>query len=389
MKILQVTNFFKPSWESGGPARVAYEISKKLIERGHDVTVYTTDGFKSRLNVEKNKPVNVDGIKTYYFKNLSSYLSSKMVLPTPYYLPLVARKRIKEFDIIHIHEHRTILAAIIHHYAKKYNIPYVLQAHGSVLPNLRRQKLKKIFDLLFGYSLLRDASKVIALTKTELEQYKKMGVEKDKIEIIPNGIDLSEYANLPEKGKFRKKYSIRKDEKIILYLGRLHKVKGISLLTKAFSDLTKEMGNVRLVIVGPDDGFLSTLKKQVEILKVNDKILFTGPLYGRDKLEAYVNADVYVLPSAYETFPITLLEACACSVPVIVTNRCGVADFVVKVGYVVEYNKEQLKDAIFRVLSDDKLKRRFGEEGRKLVKKEFSWDKVIKRIEDIYNKCVV
>ena len=389
MKILQVTNFFKPSWESGGPARVAYEISKKLIERGHDVTVYTTDGFKSRLNVEKNKPVNVDGIKTYYFKNLSSYLSSKMVLPTPYYLPLVARKRIKEFDIIHIHEHRTILAAIIHHYAKKYNIPYVLQAHGSVLPNLRRQKLKKIFDLLFGYSLLRDASKVIALTKTELEQYKKMGVEKDKIEIIPNGIDLSEYANLPEKGKFRKKYSIRKDEKIILYLGRLHKVKGISLLTKAFSDLTKEMGNVRLVIVGPDDGFLSTLKKQVEILKVNDKILFTGPLYEKDKLEAYVDANVYVLPSVYETFPNTVLEACACGIPVITTNRCGVADFVVKVGYVVEYNKEQLKDAIFRVLSDDKLKRRFGEEGRKLVKKEFSWDKVIKRIEDIYNKCVV
>ena len=53
MKVLQVTNFFKPSWESGGPARVAYGLSKKLIERGHEVTVYTTDGFKLRLNVEK------------------------------------------------------------------------------------------------------------------------------------------------------------------------------------------------------------------------------------------------------------------------------------------------------------------------------------------------
>jgi glycogen synthase len=64
MKILQVTDFFKPSWESGGPARVAYEISKKLIERGHEVTVYTTDGFKSRLDVEKNVPVDINGIKT-------------------------------------------------------------------------------------------------------------------------------------------------------------------------------------------------------------------------------------------------------------------------------------------------------------------------------------
>src|SRR4030042_2636002 len=101
MKILQVTNFFKPSWESGGPARVVYEISRKLIEKGHEVTVYTTDGFKWRLDVEKNKPINVDGIRTYYFRNLSNFLAKKVFL-TPYYLPFVARREIKNFDIIHI-----------------------------------------------------------------------------------------------------------------------------------------------------------------------------------------------------------------------------------------------------------------------------------------------
>ena len=68
MRILQVTNFFKPSWEAGGPARVAYDISKKLVDNGHKVTVYTTDGYKSRLDVEKNVPLNIDGIKTYYFR---------------------------------------------------------------------------------------------------------------------------------------------------------------------------------------------------------------------------------------------------------------------------------------------------------------------------------
>ena len=62
MKILHVTNFFKPSWDSGGPARVAYEITKKLVDDGHDVTVYTTDGYRSRLNIEKNKPVNVEDL---------------------------------------------------------------------------------------------------------------------------------------------------------------------------------------------------------------------------------------------------------------------------------------------------------------------------------------
>ena len=389
MKILQVTKFFKPSWESGGPARVVYEISKKLVERGHDVTVYTTDGFKSRLDVEKNKPVDVDGIRTYYFRNLSSYLTRTLLLPIPYYLPMVARKEIRDFDVIHIHECRNMPTVVTHHYAKKYNIPYILQAHGAVLPFFQKQRLKKYYDHAWGTAILKDASKVIALTKTEVEQYKKMGVDEDKIEIIPNGIDLSEYENLPKKGEFRDRYSISEDEKVILYLGRIHKIKGIDLLVKAFADLIKELDDVRLVIAGPDDGFLSTLEEQIEDLKIGDRILFTGPLYERDKLKAYVDADVYVLPSVYETFPVTVLEACACGTPVIVTGRCGIADIVDgKVGCVVGYDKDQLRDAIFKILSDEELRRRFGEEGERLVMEEFEWSAIIERIEKIYKDAI-
>jgi glycosyltransferase involved in cell wall biosynthesis len=385
MKILQVTNFFKPSWESGGPARVVYGLSKKLMERGHEVTVYTTDGFKCRLDIEKNKPVNVDGIRTYYFRNLSSYLAREMVLPIPYYLPMVARKEIIDFDVIHIHENRTLLAAVIHHYAKKYRVRYILQSHGSVLPTFQKQRLKKIYDIFFGCKILKEASKVIALTVAEAEQYKKMGVDEDKIEIVPNGIDLSVYENLPKKGEFRGKYSISDDEKIILYLGRLHKIKGIDILVKAFADVSKELNNVKLVIVGPDDGFLPPLKKQIDDLNIGDKILFTGPLYERDKLEAYVDADVYVLPSVYEIFSVTVLEACACGTPVIVTDRCGIADFVDgRAGCVVGYDKDQLRDAIIKVLSNERLRRRFGETGKRLVNKEFGWDKIVGGLEQIY-----
>lgn len=390
MNILQVTNFFKPSWEAGGPARVTYEISKTLASKGHKVTVYTSDGFKSRLDVEKNKPVDVDGIKVYYFKNLSTYFSQKLIFPILYYLPVIVRKNIKNFDIIHIHEHRTFLAVIIHYYAKKQKIPYIIHAHGSVLPFFQNQKLKKAFDFIVGNKILKDASKVIALTYAEREQFIKMSIDEDKIEIVPNGIDFSIYENLPERGLFRSKYGINKNEKVILYLGRIHRIKGVDLLVEAFSDLANKIENIKLVIAGPDDGFLSTLKAQIEHLRIGDKILFTGPLYEIDKLEAYVDADVYVLPSIYEAFPVTVLEACACGVPVIVTDRCGIADLVSgRVGFVVKYDKYILQDTIFKVLCDEKLRKEFGSIGRDVVKEEFNWIDLVGRLELIYETIEV
>lgn len=385
MKILQVTNFFKPSWEGGGVTRVVYSISKNLVNEGHEVTVYTTDGFKSRLRIDRNVPIDVDGIKTYYFRNFFTYLSKRNIT-IPYYLPLIARSQIKDFDIIHIHEHRTLLAVFVSYYAKKNKTPYIVQAHGSVLPFFQKKLLKKLFDIQFGYSILHGASKVIALTKVEAEQYTKMGIDESKIEIVPNGIDLSEYEDLPKTGIFRKKYGIQKDEKIVLYLGRIHRIKGVDLLIEAVSELAYQMKKVRLVIAGPDDGYLSILKVKVEELNISDRIVFTGPLFDRDKLEAYIDANVYVLPSVYEIFGITVLEACACGTPVIVIDKSGIAQFVEGAGYVIKYNKNELAHAISNILNDENLGRQLGEEGKNLVRKNFDWDKVIAEVQMIYER---
>lgn len=376
MKILQVIPYFTP--KRGGDVNVVYNLSRQLIKKGHGVTIITTD-----FEFEKGYAKTLNKIQVIPFKCIAN-IGLFLISPS---MKKWLKRNIKNFDIIHLHDFRSYQNYIVHYYAKKHDIPYILQAHGSVLPFFQKQKFKKLYDWVWGYRILREASKVIALTKTEAEQYKKMGVDEDKIEIVPNGIDLSEYENLPEKGEFRKKYSIRDDEKMILYLGRIHKIKGIDLLVNAFADLVKELDDVRLAIVGPGDGFLSTLKKQIEDLKIGDKILFTGPLYERDKLKAYVDADVYILPSVYETFPVTVLEACACGTPVIITDWCSIADIVGnKVGYVIEYDKDQLRDAMLEALSDDGLKRRFGEESKRLVE-EFGWDEIVRKIENVYKRA--
>lgn len=388
MRILQVTNFFKPSWEAGGVTRVAYEISENLVKKGHEVTVYTTDGFKSRLKTNKNKAVNVDGITTYYFRNLSNHFSKSNVT-TPYYLPFIARKTIKDFDIIHIHEHRTLLAIIVHHYAKKYNIPYVLQAHGSIPNTIGKQKQKRMFDIIWGNKILEDASKLIAVSNIEVDQYKQIGLPDEKIIVIPNGIDIESFNILPEKGTFKRKYGIS-EKHIVLFLGRLNQIKGIDFLIKSYAELLSEIDDVVLVLAGPDDGFKNKAELLVSQLKLSN-VKFIGYLSGMDKFAAYVDADILIYPSSFEIFGLVPFEAIMCGTPVIVTDNCGCGELIQesKSGYLTEFGDvNSLKEKMRVILKNPQKNRELVSNGKKLIYDNLSWKNIVQRVEVTYENCV-
>lgn len=383
MRILQVIPYFYPAEAYGGEVAAAYLLSKELARRGHKVTVYTSDTLDKHSR-QKDKFVEMGNIQVYYFRNLSNRLAWSRLIFNPGMIPQLS-KEAKNFDIIHLHGARNFQNIVAHHYAVKYHVPYVLQAHGSVVTFFQKGRLKKVFDAIWGYRILKDASKLIALTPVEVEQYKSMGISEHKISIIPNGINISAFENLPKRGEFREKYGLGDNQKIILYLGRIYWIKGLDLLANAFADILKDTSEIKLVIVGPDDGFLPTLKKLIEGLEIEEKVLFTGPLFGRDKLEAYVDADVYVLPSVYEIFGVTVMEACACGTPVVVTDRCGIADIINgQAGLVVPYDQDQLSNAILRILSDAKIRRGFGEKGRLLVRERFNYSEIAEQVESIY-----
>ncbi|MFC2017363.1 glycosyltransferase [Chloroflexota bacterium] len=388
MKVLQVIPYFVPAWGYGGPLPVCYGLSKELVQRGHEVTVYTTDALNAKNRIEMSEEI-IDKIKVKRFKTLSNTLAyNHNIFFSPGMISMI-RNNLKYFDIVHVHEYRTLQNTLIHRYAKKYNIPYLLQAHGSLPRIAVKQKLKKLFDMLWGYKLLRDASKVIALTEIEAEQYKSMGVSEDKIEIVPNGVDLSEFESLPERGEFRRKYGLDNNQKLVLYLGRIHETKGLDLLVKAFANLPKDFNDVKLVIAGPDDGYRLTLKKLIKELGIEGRVLSTGPLYEEEKIKAYVDADVFVTPSFYG-FPVTFLEACACGLPIITTTQAqGRLDWLdSQAGLTVSYDKDQLGEAISRILNNDKMRREFGEKGKLLVREQFNWCKIAQKMEQVYLSCL-
>ena len=387
MKILHVVPSFAPCFAHGGVVNASYQIAKKQVEKGHEVCVYTTDSCNERLKFKDNYNVDVDGIRVFYFKNLSNTMKNKLTIDTPVSLLRYLKKSISDFDIIHIHEHRHSLAIFTHKYAMKNNVPYVLQAHGSVLPFFQKEKLKEIFDKFWGFDILYDAKCVFALTEVEKEQYLKMGVKKENIKIVPLGINLNEYDDLPQKGSFKSKHDIDKNDKLILFLGRIHEIKGLDLLVKSFNEIKTD--NIKLAIVGGDSGFKEELDKLIDQFNLNEKIIFPGVLTGQDKIEALVDCDIFVMPSRYESFTTSGLEAMACHKPLILTKNNHIHTWVNdNTGLTCKFDVDELADCMKTLLNNEELCKKFGDNGRKLIEEKYDWDKVTNQIDNIYKNCI-
>lgn len=389
MKILHVAHFFYPCLSAGGVVNASYQIAK-MQARDNSVKVISSDACKKRLKFENGRyDVDVDGIKVDYFKNISNRFKLATMLDTPLGAIFRIKNQIRDFDVVHVHEHRQTLSIIACYFARRYGIPYVVQAHGSVLPFFQKEGLKNIFDKVFGFKILHGASKVFALTEVEKEQYLKMGVEEDRIEIVPLGINIEEYSNLPEGGIFREKFNISKDDRLIIFIGRVHEIKGLDLLIDAFKELADSEADVKLAIVGPDDGYMDALNSRIAECGLSDKVIVTGPLYKKEKQEALVDCDLFVMPSKYESFTTSGLEAMACGKPLVLTKNNHIHDWVDgSVGLACDDDKMSLKDAMAEVLFDEELSKKFGMNGRRLIQEKYNWDMINEQILNIYESII-
>jgi glycosyltransferase involved in cell wall biosynthesis len=219
-----------------------------------------------------------------------------------------------------------------------------------------------------------------------------VGIPENRVKVIYNGLDLDEFADLPPRGTFRSRFpDLDGKTKIILFLGRIHQIKGINYLIEAFSHLRKEQVDAFLVIAGPDDGELANLQVLTNHLLMQERVRFVGPLYGRDKQAVLVDADVLVSCGIYEIFGLVPFEALMCGTPVIVTDDSGVGNLVRESGsgYLVSYGDvPNLEATLINVLIKPEEAMKKVLRGQEYIHQSLDWQVLILQLVRTYRQAI-
>lgn len=391
MRILHVIPYFYPAWAYGGTCRAAWELARASVRHGLQVEVFTTDALDAQQRAGPTFEV-VEGVEIHRVANLSNRLAwARVFLPLGFGSQLSAA--VARADVVHLHEFRSYQNAIALPIIERQRKPFVVTPQGSLPRIMGRYALKAVYDQLYGRRSLRSAARLHALDDMERRQYIGLGVEPARIAIRPNGIDPAEFASLPDAEAFRARHGIDAHAPIVLFLARVNRIKGVDFLVQSFALVHKRVPHALLLIVGPDDGFLGEVKRQVNALGIGGQVRFIGYLDGKEKLAAYRAASIYVLPSTYDIFGITLLEALACGTPVIATDGVGFADFMRQnnLGAVVKFgDTAALQAEIARLLQQPlpELAARSAA-GRQYVLQNFGWENIARDWLQVYADCAM
>jgi glycosyltransferase involved in cell wall biosynthesis len=266
-------------------------------------------------------------------------------------------------------------------YAKRHKLPYAISPHGMLEPwALTQRKWKKrLAWWLYQRSDLCKATFLMATAPSEAQQFRNLGL-RNPVEVLPNGIEYPD--TLLER-------STKRNEKTALFLSRIHPKKGLPMLAEAWAKLRPE--GWRMLVIGPDDhGHRSEVESLVSRLGLSSCWSFSGPVYSLEKSQAFVDADLFILPTYSENFGIAVAEALAHRLPVITTNQApwqGLEEH--RCGWWVPANIDGILGALRQAtgLLGDELES-MGQRGRSWVQKEFAWPSISQRLIRIYEKHI-
>jgi glycosyltransferase involved in cell wall biosynthesis len=283
-------------------------------------------------------------------------------------------KLVRESDFVTLHSLYSfpVLAGFL--LATFHGKPYGIFPHG-VLATFQRQvgrRKKRIYNKLFADRILRQASIVFFSAEGEREEAAALGLRTTSV-VIPDGFDAKSFDKLPERGAFRERFLSGHSGPLVLFLARVNAKKGLDLLITTMKRVLAERPDARLAIVGPSDppSFQKRVTQWLKESGIESKTVVTGMADSKMRLEAYADADVYVLPSHAENFGHSVFEAMSCGIPVVVSDTLNYAVEFQKsgAGFVLPRTSEAFSNAIVKLIDDPNLRCEMGHLGRSFTRR--------------------
>ncbi|MHB1377557.1 MAG: glycosyltransferase family 4 protein [Candidatus Humimicrobiaceae bacterium] len=361
MKIIQITPYYPP--HTGGIENVVKEISESLAKRGHQVEVFTSD-----IGSKKDKLISTKNLKIYYLK--SFIFANTPIIPSLFFKLM----RIHKDSILHLHAAPAFIPEVVYLISKIKKIPYIVHIHLEAEPSGKLGFLLPFYKKIILKRVLKSASRIIVLGK----EYRTLINNKynilENIMIIPNGVGEEFFIN---------KENTSSKHTNLLFVGRLSAQKNIP---KLIDSIYLIKSKVVLHIVG--DG-----EKKIEIEKlISDKklknVILHGKKTGKNLINFYKNADIFILTSNVEAMPLVLLEAMASGTPIVASDVLGSRELVGKSGILVSPpTPDNFARAIDNLIEDKILMDILSKRGREKAK-NYDWNKIVEKFVDVYGKVL-
>lgn len=366
----------------GGAEDVAYNLATKMMQKGHEVDIFTTS-INSTDSIEKYESMNIHRYGTN-FRFEGGNISFKIFRDPLKY----------QVEIVHVHHYLSVAPLAAMRYSKRKKIPLVLTYHGDGQESeggfIHRVGIRFYNNHLLN-KILSTANVIISPSEYYINESRFLGNYREKIVVIPNGINPQNFDVPYSKEDCRKRLGLPLHSNILLFVGKITPYKGPDVLIRAMPEIITSTPDVELVFVGSGE-LRNRLEEISKKLGIWEKVRFTGFIEESMKPLYYKSADVFVLPSTMNTevFPVVLLEASASGLPMVVSDL-NTFKCVIEEGYNGVFTKrndeKNLADAIIYLLENEDVREKMGMNMRKKVK-DYSWDKIAEKTEEVYEMVI-
>ncbi len=363
--------------ESGGPPTVAIELVRQQAIMGRKVAILCTHAPRKpeqrALLAERWRGLDIE------------YMVLDGMLEGGVNDARAAMDRLRP-RIVHIHCMWEALVRQMAAHARKRGIPYVLSTHGMLHPYaLAQKRLKKWVYLTLFEGIVSGAGEIFALNREEAVYITERFAR--PASVLANGIAVEDYAQ-PESGRFRGLFPSIGERPFVLFVGRLHPIKGIDKLMRSYAYARARGLELELVLVGPDDGERPALEAVADELGLSDHIHFTGGLFGAEKRDAFAACTIFAHRPRFEGFGITVVEGLASGKPVVTTRECKL-DGSAEAGALrmVEDSDAAFGEALLEIARSADQGRALGARGQEWVRATLGWEALVLQAEAVYERA--